>query len=231
MNWIWSLVIVFLVVFFTVILSYIRIEVYFSREKNNDQLSIQFKALFNLLRYKLVIPVIQFKDFSEGIWFKSESVNQTSAHVVRETKQNINKHWIMNFYSKARLLIENTVSLYDWLRHTLSHVQCVKLNWNTHVGAGDAPETAIATGMVWGIKSSALGFIMHYVQLKTKPHVAVVPEYNKTQFYTVLSVAVRIRVIHVLRGSFRLLWLIIKAKGGLRTWYQVWMKPKRNWVT
>ncbi|RTE10505.1 DUF2953 domain-containing protein, partial [Paenibacillus whitsoniae] len=94
------------------------------------------------------------------------------------------------------------------------------------VGLGDAPETAITTGAVWGIKSSLIGFGARYVQMTAKPMVNVVPLYNQKQFATELHMKGRIRMWWVLKAGIRLVVRAAKVKGGLRTWVQLVLKTR-----
>jgi hypothetical protein len=122
--------------------------------------------------------------------------------------------------------MHNTVHGYEWLKHTLSRMECTQLNWITRVGMGDATHTAIATGVIWGLKTSSLGFIMHLVQVKTKPLVQVVPQYIQEHFSTDFNGAAGIRSTYIVWAGIELAWRVIKIKGGLRTWYRVMSKNK-----
>jgi hypothetical protein len=122
--------------------------------------------------------------------------------------------------------MHNTVHGYEWLKHTLSRMECTQLNWITRVGMGDATHTAIATGAVWGLKTSSLGFIMHLVQVKSKPLIQVVPQYTAVQFSTDFNGTAGIRIIYILQAGIELVWRVMKIKGGLKAWYRVMSKTK-----
>ncbi len=214
-----------------VLFSYIRGEFYFSKVKDNEQMYLDIKALFGWIRFRFVIPVIQFVNFSEGIMIKAETVNKNQTSLLSKGKHNINKDRIMQYYNKVQLILENTFHLYEWMKQSLAQVQCTKLTWNTRIGVGDAPETAITTGIVWGLKSSLLGFIFQYVQLHTHPRVQVNPQYNSQQFSTEVSFAGRIRLGYAILAGFRLLLQISKVRGGFKNWYKTLIKPKIKSLT
>ncbi|MCD1260758.1 DUF2953 domain-containing protein [Paenibacillus athensensis] len=211
-----------------VMFSYVRGEFYFSRVRDNDQLTVQIKALSGLIRYKFEVPVIQFKSFSRGVLVKAEAVNETRSKLKEENQEHITKHKIERFYRQAREIVEHTLSFSDWMKQTLAHVECTSLTWNTRVGVGDAPETAITTGLVWTLKSSLLGFVFRWIDMQTKPRVMVEPLYNALEFTTMLRVRGRIRAGMALWSGLRLLVRIIREKGGLRTWYRLVVKPRRR---
>jgi hypothetical protein len=229
--WFWLVLLVICLIVLVILLSYIRSDVHFSRVSDNDQLSIVVKALFGLIRYRFDVPIIQFQNWSKGVMVKAETVNTKSSKLIAEKKHHIDKDRVVNLYERFKVILEHTVKLFDWVKETLCRVECTKLVWTTRVGVGDAPETAITTGMVWAIKSSMLGFIMKYVQVHTKPLISVFPEYNRTQFSTELKAATRIRVVFVIWAGIRLLMQIIKVKGGIKAWYQAIFKPKIKMVT
>ncbi|MFD0694886.1 DUF2953 domain-containing protein [Paenibacillus sp. GCM10027628] len=206
--------------------SFIRGEFYFSRVKDNDTLSMEMRALFGLVRYRYVIPIIQFKSFAQGIMIKSETVNKTSTELKDATKDHITKEKVVEFFKQAKIALVNTLNFYDWMKQTLAKVQCTEIKWITRIGIGDAPETAITTGAIWAIKSSLLGFAAKFVQVQTRPRVEVIPQYNEPQFSTEFRLAGRIRVWFVLFAGVRLLARAAKIKGGIRTWYQIFLKAR-----
>ncbi|NOU72128.1 DUF2953 domain-containing protein [Paenibacillus sp. LMG 31458] len=216
------LFIIFVIIVF--LFSFIRGEFNFSRVKDNDTLSVEMRALFGLIRYRYVIPIIQFKGFTKGILIKSEIVTKASSKLKDETKDHITKEKILYVYNQAKEALVHTLNLYDWTKQTLAKVECTDLKWITRVGVGDAPETAITTGAIWGIKSSLLGFSIRYVNLTGKPHIDVIPQYNEKQFSTEFRFAGRIRIWFVVVAGVRLISRAAKVKGGIRTWIQIVLK-------
>ncbi|KRE33410.1 DUF2953 domain-containing protein [Paenibacillus sp. Soil724D2] len=227
MLWLW---IVFLLIIFAIIVflfSFIRGEFNFTRVKDNDTLSVEMRALFGLIRYRYVIPIIQFKGFTKGIMIKSETITKSSSELKDENKDHITKEKIIYLYNQAKEALVHTLNLYDWTKQTLAKVECTDLKWITRVGVGDAPETAITTGAIWGIKSSLLGFSIRYVKLTAKPQIDVIPQYNEKQFSTDFRFAGRIRVWFVVVAGVRLISRAAKVKGGIRTWIQIVLKTMK----
>ncbi|CAN7596244.1 DUF2953 domain-containing protein [Paenibacillus sp. LjRoot153] len=226
MLWIGLAVLFVIIAIIVVLSSFMRGEFYFSRVKDNDTLSVEMRGLFGLVRYRYVIPIIQFKGFTQGILIKSEKVTQHNAKLKDETRDHITKEKVIAFYREAKDILIHTLNLYGWMKQTLAKVECTELKWITRVGLGDAPETAITTGAVWGIKSSLLGFTIRYVKLIAKPRVDVIPQYNEKQFATEFRFAGRIRVWFVVIAGIRLLYRAAKIKGGIRSWIQLALKAR-----
>lgn len=233
MKLLWVGIVVLLVslMIIVVLISFIRGEFYFSREKDNDTLSVEMRALFGLIRYRYVIPIIQFKGFTQGILVKSETATKSSAKLQNENKDHITKDRVISFYNNTKVALLHTLNLYDWMKQTLAKVECTELKWITRVGIGDAPETAITTGAIWAIKSSLLGFSIRFVKLIAKPQIDVIPQYNEKQFSTECCFAGRIRLWHVLFAGVRLLVRAAKVKGGIRTWIQLALKTRARFKT
>ncbi|MBP1962018.1 DUF2953 domain-containing protein [Paenibacillus aceris] len=229
--WVGLVLLVVILAIILVLVSFIRGEFYFSRVKDNDTLSVEMRALFGLIRYRYVIPIIQFRGFTKGILIKSEIVNKTYAKLKDESKDHITKDKVIQFYKEAKEALVHTLNLYDWTKQTLAKVECTELKWITRVGVGDAPETAITTGAIWGIKSSLLGFTMRYVQVKATPRVDVIPQFNAKHFSTEVRIAGRIRVWYVLFAGVRLMVRASKVKGGIRTWIQIALKARSRLKT
>jgi hypothetical protein len=205
--WVWIIGLVVVIMVAAICFSFIRGEIHYTREQNKGQLDIEIKAIFGVRIFRYFVPVIKTK-------------------LSEKTKDKI-----LDLFHMTKMLMQNTSHLYGWLKSMLLRVECTELIWITRVGVGDASQTAIVAGAVWGVKSSLLGFIMHFVQMKSKPRVDVVPQYNQPQFSTQFTGAARIRVIFVLWAGISLLLHIIKIKGGLRTWFRVFVKPKAKVFT
>jgi hypothetical protein len=224
--WVGLTIGIVIIAIIVVLCSFIRGEFYFSRVKDNDTLSVEMRALFGLVKYRYVIPIIQFKGFTRGIFIKSETVNSSKSELKDETRDHITKDKVIAYYKDVKEILVHTLNLYGWMKMTLAKVECTELKWVTRIGLGDAPETAITTGAVWAIKSSLLGFSIPFVKLVAKPRIDVIPQYNQKQFATELRFAGRIRMWFVVIAGVRLVYRAAKVKGGIRTWIQLAMKTR-----
>jgi hypothetical protein len=221
--WLSVVIVLLLIVLAVIVLSYVQGEIHFSRAVEQDYMVLEIKAKWGV-KMNRFFPMFKLMDFSKRIPFtseKAESIPKTNQVTVHDATVKINGN-----FQKVKLLMQNTVHWYKWLKHALSRIECTKLNWITRVGMGDATHTAIATGAVWGMKSSSLGFIMHLVQIKSKPLIQVIPQYTQVQFSTDFNGAAGIRFIYIAWAGIELVWRVIKIKGGLRTWYRVMSKNK-----
>jgi hypothetical protein len=224
MNW-WgwlllSLALVLVIVWF----SKVKLQAFYSRVGNNDRFYILVHGLLGLVRFKFEIPVIKFKGLVRGIDVKSEAVNGLNSDLVAEGETNIDREKIIRYYNKLKRILQATFDMKEWIKDTLGLVCCTDLKWTTRVGVGDAPETAITTGIVWTLKSSMLAYVFKFLNRDAKPQIRVIPQYNQTHFSTEFSCIAQIRLGHAILAGLHLLVRIMKVKGGIKAWQNILSK-------
>lgn len=207
-----------------VLSSPIRCRLTIVREAQDDDITFDINGLYGMVKKRIAVPFIQFKNFVEGVKVEASYIDKKEHEVVSVKKENITKRSIKESFDNAMELLANCFHFHDWLTVTLTHVKCIQFDWKTSVGIGDAPETAVATGMIWGLKSTMLGFISRFIKLNARPKLQVIPQYNQTRFTTEVLVRLQISVWFILVAGIRLLTRIIKVKGGLKTWRKVLFK-------
>jgi hypothetical protein len=194
------------------------------RHKSDDEIVLDVHGLYGLLKRRLVIPVVQFKGFADGVNLKEEFVEKKECQLLESKDEKITKRSIKESFDHVMLLLKNCFRFHEWMIDTLAHVHCSRFYWKTSIGVGDAAETALTTGMVWGLKTSMMGFLFRFIKLDARPEISVKPQYNKMEFSTEVLLMVRIRLFYVAGAGIRLLYRIIKIKGGLKTWRRVIFK-------
>jgi hypothetical protein len=225
--WLWVIAAVMVIVMLVLCFGYIQGQIHFVRIEKQDHLDLQMQAVVGVKIFRF-LPVFKIKSFSKQILIPLQKSQPAHAEQHTDKSKPKPKGKMKANFQMVQLLRQNTTHLYAWMKNTLAHIECTQLKWITRVGIGDAPQTAIAAGAVWGMKSSLLGYMMHLVQVRSKPLVEVVPQYNHAQFSTDLSTAAGIRPIYIVWSGIELLWRIMKIKGGLRNWYRVISRPKMS---
>jgi hypothetical protein len=184
--------------------------VHIAKQPGINAAILEVKSLFGLLRYRRVIPL---RRLPSG---KSE----TEAGKAKKGKSKIHQKMIGNYAKGTNgLLVFKTIV--SWLKRTLSRVHCVKLVWDSRIGLGDAAETAIVSGWLWGIKNTCLGYVFKYMDLATKPIFSVQPDFNKTKFTTELDCIVKIRVGYAIFAAIVLIAKLLRIKGGSKRWQNI----------
>ncbi|WP_162463130.1 DUF2953 domain-containing protein [Paenibacillus psychroresistens] len=222
MIWLW-LVIFLVVVMVGLGLSRLRVHIFFSRVKDNDHFFVHLKLLGGLISYKMDVPILEYRGLFGGFAIKMKSILRITKKEMQPKKQKeqFTPERISDIYRWGRVLLAHVREFTSWLHHMLTHVKCTEFRWNTRLGIGDAAETALATGMLWAVKSTLFGYIFQYVHLEAKPKLSIQPQYNHPEFSTEFSCHASIRIGYLFYSMLVLLWRIMKSKGGLKTWGSV----------
>lgn len=221
MIWLW-IVIVVIALIVVAAFSAVRTHIVYTRDGYDDQFDIRIKALFGLLHFNYSVPSIKFEGLLKGISVEREvSTNiplPNSKHLKSKADLNIDRKFVLSSYEKWKVLIHHVLGFHHWLLCTLEHTHCTKILWSTDVGLDDAADTAITTGIIWGIKTSILGALFNRIKLEAQPQLAVVPQFNQMMLRTHFDCSLMIRLGYALYAGIRLFIRIYKVKGGLRTW-------------
>lgn len=222
--WIWVLLII-AIVFISICLSQISFHFHGTRVKNDDNINLVIKGFYGFFRYRYNIPYVQYEGIWNGIVVKLQSKSENVTAVTKvQQKEKLTPRRIERFFKKFKRIVEHIVDLNEWLRRTIAHIKCTQFRWYTTVGVGDAPETAILTGLIWGVKSTLCGFAFRLINLQTQPKLAVHPRYNSTQFSTEISCIGKIRLGYAILAGLLLGVRMMKVKGGVSTWQNILFK-------
>ncbi|WP_274364461.1 DUF2953 domain-containing protein [Paenibacillus thermotolerans] len=198
--------------------SNIVIQLKYIREAKNDEVRLHVTALYGLVDVKYRVPVIKLKGMAEGIKLKMKRADQAEAPASRKV---YSRDDISRFVHNTRELIRHIKDFKEWVAGTLGRIHVERIRWKTRFGLGDAPETAIAYGVVWSLKSSLLSRMLLPFSLETKPELSVEPVYNEVCFQTEAEAKMRINVFHLLLGIVMLAARVARKKKNLKVWRRV----------
>lgn len=222
-GWGWAFL-AFLVLQIALACSTVTMQLHYSRLKDNDRFYIFVKAAYGLVKYRYEVPLIKFRGLAQGILVKKEHVNETGDRLMGEKSETVDKDKIITYFRKVREILKGTFDMREWIMDSMAKVTCTRFVWSTRVGLGDAAETAILTGVIWTLKSSAVTYLFRRVKRGTKPRLAVVPEYAKAHFSTEVSCIGKIRLGHAMLAGLHLVFRILKVKGGIKRWQSILFK-------
>ncbi|MBO9606402.1 MAG: DUF2953 domain-containing protein [Paenibacillaceae bacterium] len=221
MGWVYAAAAALVAIAVALGYSQVQLSVYFSRVESDDRLELSVRALYGLFRRTVNVPVIQFEGLLHGVTIKQETGGFGAD---READDRYDLERIRGMYRDFRLLAEHADDLQRWTRRLLARIRCTEMRWQTRIGIGDAAATAFVTGILWGLQSSALGFVARYFDWRAKPELNVQPQYNRVMFNTELKCIAKIRLGNAMGAAIRLLLGILKVKGGIRTWQSILFK-------
>lgn len=202
-------------------LSRVRIRITLTHQGENDEILLNLRALLGLVNVNYNIPMLQFKNWAEGLELKMEKVNAKAHRLINDQKKKITAEKIKDAYENVQILLKHCFHFHEWLFGTVRRIHCTQLNWKTSVGIGDAHETAFLVGAIWGIKASIIGFLSRYIRIDIQPQLQVMPAFNQKLLLIEGVCTLQIRLWHILSAVFQLLIRILKVKGGLRAWRSV----------
>lgn len=223
--WLWILLAAAAVVLL-LYFSPIQVHVTYSRIHEDDKLHVKLKLLYGLYRFQYAIPLIRFRGLWDGLTVKTDMDNNLQHAADPNPVKHFTKDDIVTFFHKMKEAVHHTLGVVDWFKETMALVHCTQLNWTTYIGIGDAADTAITTGLIWGIKSSTLGYLFQFLHLDTKARINVIPMYNQAHFSTEISYTAKIRLGHAVIAGLHLLVRVLRVKGGIKAWQSMLFKAK-----
>ncbi|MBA4495653.1 DUF2953 domain-containing protein [Paenactinomyces guangxiensis] len=191
----------------------VRVEMIFKRENGNDRGEVTISAWGGLIRFRMKIPRLGWGGINEGVKLEGEA---ESVGVHREKEADITKKTVDRFRSQYQQVLDHIEDFQRTVRWFLSKVTCEKLVWVTTIGTGDAAESGILTGIVWGIKTTLVGMLSGYTRWDQSPLLYVEPHFSQPVLETHLHSIIRFRVGHAILGITRL--LLHLRKGRERKW-------------
>lgn len=74
------------------------------------------------------------------------------------------------------------------------YLNCVRFDWQTRIGLGDAASTALVVGVIWSLKPSIISLLRQRLAFSTQPHLNVTPNFSKSELATELVCIFRLTV-------------------------------------
>jgi len=200
------------------LLSQVRVRVRYRREGRDDRLEAELAALFGAVRIRREIPAADLKPWLDGLTLRLErdgAGGSDEAERLRVTRRDLRR-----MARLAKLMVEHVKDFRDFLADTMRHVRVDEFQWSTRLGTGDAAETGLACGVLWGLKGAAAGAAGRWMTLTAAPRLTVAPAYDAPGllFRTELALSARIRVLRLAAAAAMLALRAVRSRGGLRYW-------------
>lgn len=204
--WIGILVLAMLLILF---FSSVRIEFQYYHKREVDQGSITFFLFGNLLRYRVKIPEISLN--SDKQMLRVKSVTKTS-----EDEKKITKEEIKRYLEMSQQLVHQIEHFYRIVHRFLSRVTFEKLQWETSIGTGDAAETGVMTGLLWGAKMALVATVGKVFYWQQRPMIEIYPHFTESIFETKIHSIIRFRIGHAILAMNRMLLQIISHRRDMK---------------
>ena len=167
-------------------------------------------AWFGLINIKSMVPISKLSDDLSGT--EVEYHLETPAAKVEETKIKIRPATVFTIQHKAYRLLKRVHNLLPIIKRFLKTIRLENLQWKTAIGTADAAETGVLTGIVWGIKSSIVGFISTNLTVRKIPQIHVHPLFQQKKIKTEIRCMIRFRIGNAILAGIRLLLNLRKRR-------------------
>ncbi|WP_185955987.1 DUF2953 domain-containing protein [Melghirimyces algeriensis] len=206
-------------------LTSVRIQVRYWRKEEKDHLEVYVRLFWGLIRFKSTLPSFRLDQTGVSFWREQDTRQVSDA----KKKGRISLKNIKQFRAKLSRIRRQIASFnhitLEVSRRFLRHVVCERLRWDTSVGTGDAASTGVLTGVIWGVKTSLVGFAGSYIRWACPPRLNVQPLFNNDKVETTLDSIIRFRIGYAIVAVIRLLIRFVRNnKGGEEGWQSTQFK-------
>ncbi len=202
----WLLLILIILIFLILLLIFTKITIYLNyyHHKDDDQLNIELRAWYGIIRYKKSIPLIKVDEQSPSLIVKGKNEAGDKAQTEEKTSK-ITPHDVMTNLKNFREILGHVFELNRIIKKFLNKVSVKKFEWSTIIGVGDALYTGVASGALWAVKGSLLGLASDYLSFKEMPQIMVHPNFNQMMTRTDLSCMFQFRTGHAIVAGLKLI--------------------------
>jgi hypothetical protein len=221
MPWYLWVTVVLVAILLLIIITKLNIHIYFLHEQDNDHLVITIKAWFGLLSYKINVPLMKVDEDSPSLLFKQEKTKKNSDKETKEKDIKLTPKELINKLEEAKEFLQKVIGFHKIVRRFLSKIKLKKFHWNSHIGTGDASQTAILVGVFWGVKGSIYAILSNYLKNEANPQVSIYPMFQMKTSQTRLDCMISFRIGHAIFAAIR----VVKYwKGGKTSWNNIQLK-------
>lgn len=196
-----------------------------SRKENDDDVILEIRMLFGLIRFRYTMTYVDLLDTWQG-WIIKDEIKAPLYRKRRKkrfpfpmNKRKGGQKGKKNKWSSFMQQLQKTGQFHRITKSFLKKVKVEKFRWKTSIGTGDAAETGLICGLIWGVKGSVAGMISNYMTLKSIPRIQVSPSFNRKIFSLSFQCIVRMRIGNLIVAGIRL-WINLR-KGRDHKWQKM----------
>jgi len=188
-------------------LTFVRINLAYSREGEDDRLTVRVSWL-GLSLFRADVPVLDLRAAAGAKpAVRLQSRSGISAAAGRRTRELLLPDLFLRGYSTYRSLRAGVFYLTPRLR-------IEGVDWRTRIGTGSADQTGVLTGVAWAVKGSLLTLAARFTDFRARPRLAVEPEFGRPVFATAIRCILAIRLSHIIIAGLKCLPPYQRGKSG-----------------
>ncbi|MDQ0975541.1 hypothetical protein QFZ31_005419 [Neobacillus niacini] len=206
MNWLVIVLILILLFILLIIFSKLTIRLNYFHHNDNDELKIQFRIWFGLIRYTINVPFVKIDENSPSIVMKGNTKMGDSSEKQSPTKEaQITKDGIISKFTNAKEIFQHVVNVNIIVKKFMKKIVIKHFEWHSLVGVGDAAHTAIITGALWTLKGSIMGMLSHFLRLKEMPVLSITPHFQLAIIQTHITCIFQFRIGYAILAGLKLI--------------------------
>jgi hypothetical protein len=203
LKWLVFILIILLFLFILIIFSKITIYLNYYHHKDDDNLKVEMRLWFGLIRIKKQIPLIKVDDNSPSVILKeSEKSNEETEN--NEKIKQITPQKLINSLKNFREILEHVFQLNSIVKNFLKKVTIQRFEWQSAIGVGDAVYTGVAAGALWSVKGAIIGVLSNYLRMKEMPKIMVQPNFQQMVTSTDLLCMFQFRIGHAMLAGLKI---------------------------
>jgi hypothetical protein len=206
MNWLVIALIIIILFILLIIFSKLTIRLNYFHHNDNDELKIQFRIWFGLIRYTMNVPLIKIDDNSPSIVIKGNTqMGDTSENEPPTIEEQITKDSIVSQLTNAKEIMQHVVNMNVIVSKFIKRIVIKHFEWHSLVGVGDAAHTGIITGALWTLKGSVVGMLSNFLRLKEMPVLSVTPHFQMAIIQTRITCIIQFRIGYAILAGLKLI--------------------------
>lgn len=217
--WFLLILVILFLLFLFIIFTKLTILAEYHHHNDNDDLKLEFRIWFGIIRYRRHIPLIKVDDDSPSIIVKTEKPADGNEQSSDTGIKQITEDSVKSYLEKAKDFLHKVSGLKVIIKKFLMKIKIKKFEWHSLIGLGNAAHTGIAAGGLWAIKGSALGILSHNLSLVAEPHISITPHFQATVIQTRISCIFQFRIGHAILAGLKLIkfWRGAKTSASNKT--------------
>lgn len=206
MVWLAIALIIFILFILLIIFSKLTIYLNYFHHNENDELKIQFRIWFGLIRYTINVPLVKIDENSPSIVMKGNTKMGDSSEKQSPTKEaQITKDGIISQFTNVKEIFQHVVNVNIIVKKFMKKIVIKHFEWHSLVGVGDAAHTGVITGALWAIKGSIMGMLSHFLRLKKMPELSITPHFQLAIIQTHISCIFQFRIGYAILAGLKLI--------------------------
>jgi hypothetical protein len=204
---VWLVIALIIILFILLIIfSKLTIHLNYFHHNENDELKIQFRLWFGLIRYTMNVPLIKIDDDSPSIVMKGDTQMGDSSEKQSPTKEvQITKDGIVSKFNNVKEIFEHVVNTSVIVKKFIKKIVIKHFEWHSLVGVGDAAQTGTITGALWALKGGIIGVISHFLRLKEMPILSITPHFQLAIIQTHITCIFQFRIGYAILAGLKLI--------------------------